>query len=572
MFGTREARPHEPSLVARLPLVGPLALASSMLALGSLGGAQSIQALVLAGDTVPGAPGTMAGVLDVAVANDGQWISRVSMTTPSGGVETAILNGAAVLIEDDVLFDPPGLLVQRFDDMEVSPDGTIWWNIDTDAGATDDFILYRNLVQLAREGAGVQDPNAAAGTIWKDFDGFRLNTENDLLVLGDIDSPLIPSGSDPALVLQQFDDNGVLIAETIILQEDDPIPSTINDEVLDVGTNSGAHDVDHSVGHWIAYVRADSGGNNDETILVDNQLIAREGSPGPEIGSLWDSLNNNAVSINNDGDFVFRGTIQEIGGPQFDAIFLNGEQHITEGDPVDGLGVNFASFGTNTPILMSEAGDIVFYGKTDDTNTGADDGYFRNTRMLVQEGTTQVGSSSIGNLVTGPNALNFSSNGRYVIFEAFLGNGTNGVFLIDLGLAEEIEPCDPTAGTLRLSEGLPILGETVSFEIDGEQEFGVTPFFFLSADPVVGWPPCGLMTPAGELIVDLTPSLGNPAVALTGVPSDFLPQFFEVTVPNDPALLNRQFYAQGLWWDIGDMTAAENFRLTNAVEITLGPS
>ena len=538
---------------------------------GSLG-AQGIQTLILEGDPVPGAPGTLSSVLDVSVNDDGEWLIRTTVSSAGSTLEVAILNGAAVLIQDDDLFDPPGLTVDRFDDVEIGNDGALWWNIDTSASGTLDEIMYRNLTLLGREGSDVGDPGQSNGTIWKDFDGFDVGPEGNLLVLGDIDNPTVSGPTEAMAGRMLFDELGALLSVEVLLREGNGIPGTF-DAVLDVGTNAGAHDVGIAGDHWIVYVRGDGGSGSDEILVVDGLLAAKEGQTGPDVGTIWSKLSSNAVDIVDTGDYVFRGEYSIIGGDTLSAIFKNGEVLFQEGDTSDSLAPwSLASFGQNTPILLGENGNVVYYGKTDNTNTSIDDAYFLNDRYLVQGNTTPVGGNVIGNLITGPNGISMSKSGRYVVFEAFFADGTNGAFLMDLGLIQEMESCSTALGTLEHVGGIPILGETVEFQMDGEQDLGVTPVFLLSTDPIVGWPPCGLMTPFGELLIDVSSANGNPAVIQFGMPSDFSPADFSVLVPADPNLLGRQYYAQGLWWDIGDQTPAENFRFTNALQIDLGPN
>jgi len=547
-----------------------LVLATTLVGAGTAS-AQLLQILYEEGDTIPGAPGTVANIKDVSVADDGQWITYALMSTSSGSVDAAVLNGAAVLIRGDALFDPPGLSVQGFDEIAIGRDNTIWWNIDTDAGAQFDEIMYRNLIMTAREASPVSDPDAPPGTEWVDFDGFSISSTGDLIILGDIDSPLVGGNSEGAAVIQTFDAQGQLLTEEIVLMEGDRVPGT-NDDLVDVGTNNAGHDVATEGGSWIVYARNDGGSSRDEMIVVDNQLIAREGNTGPILGTIWGRLASNAVDITSNGDFVFRGELEEIAVGTDNVLFKNGEPFISEGDIsefTDPYG--FAEFGRNTPILLGENGNLAFFGSIDNPNTSTDECYFINDRILVQENVTELGTQVIGNLVTGPSALDMSPSGRYVIFEAFYGAGTNVVILVDLGLITEMEDCGSNEGTLKHVDGLPLLGEELVFEMDGEQDFGVTPILMISNAPILGWPPCGLNTFFGELLIDVSSGAGNPGVILSGPTSEFLPVPFTVEVPLDMNLLGTNYYAQGLWWDVGDQTSAENFRLTNGLEIILAP-
>lgn len=550
--------------------IAALALLPALLA-APLGAAQSVQTLLLEGDSIPGASGFVDSVLDLAVTDTGDWIARVQMRDSTGTQEVVVLNGFVILAEQDLLFDPPGLRVDRFDHVGLSPNGTVWWQIDTDAATTADEILYRNLAAIAREGDPLFDSSLPDGTIWKDFDAFDLNDQGELLVLGDIDSPDLNGVSEAALVRQVFDDLGILVEEEVLVLEGDAIPGGFG-KVLDIGVSSGGHDVAHSANHWIAFVRSDEGSALDGQILVDGQVVAQESVAGPLPGTFWRSLSPTGVGITNEGDYVFNASYDVIGGGELEGIFLNGAPLVVQGDTSASIAPHaFESFQFTSPVLLGENGSVVYAASTDNPDLTRDDGLFVGDRLVVQENVTPAGSETIGSILFSADSLDLAPEGRFLVFEATTASGSNGLFQVDLGLVREMESCFTTTGTLAQADGLPLLGETVTFEMDGEQDEGVTPVFLLSQQPILGWPPCGVMLPFGELLIDLSSGLGNPAIGLVGPPTDTSPVPFPVTVPNDPNLLGRNFYAQGLWWDAGNQSPAEDFRLTNGLEITLAP-
>ena len=564
------------SIPRRRTILASLALTSVVIGgelPGSRASAQSIQTLLTGGDTVPGVPGTLSTVRDVFVADSGQWVVQGTMLVAGGATDVAILNGAAVLIEGDALFDPPGVLVEGFDEIAISTDGTLWWNINTDASMSSDEVLYRNLVKLAQEGSAVFDPNQPVGTIWKDIDGFNLADNGDLLVLGDMDNPNISGGSEGVLVLQTFDDNGFLATETVLIIEGDPIPG-IFDDVRDVGTNSAANDVALANGHWIAYVRNDGSSSGDEMVLVDGAVVAQEGKSGPLPGTTWKRMNSNAVDIRNDGSYAFRAEYFEIvTGTLFKAIFVDALPVIQSGDTSDSLApFAFEDFGANPVIRLAENGNLVFYGRTDNTDNSKDTGYFLNDRFLIQEGVTQVNGQVITNIPSGANSLEASPNGRYVIAQGTQGDSNTTIMLIDLGNVQVMSSSTTNRATLAHEDGIPVINETLVLQMDGEQDIGVTPFLMVSDAPIAGWSTTGsgLVTPFGELLIDLTASAGNPGIVLMGPPSDFSPVDFTIDVPNNPSLAGTEFYAQGFYWDIGDASPQENFRLTNGLQISIG--
>jgi hypothetical protein len=134
------------------------------------------------------------------------------------------------------------------------------------------------------------------------------------------------------------------------------------------------------------------------------------------------------------------------------------------------------------------------------------------------------------------------------------------------------------SGSMSVLAGTPEIGTQVTLGIDnplGTQAVGSFPILVLSLQPDPGYP-CGTALPGfgmsgtGELLVSLasgaliTPFRVGSPWAGPGVPAPV-----GVPIPNDPALLGEQVYAQGLLFD---PSAAYGVRygLTEAVELRLG--
>ncbi len=141
MLATLNSKVRRASALA--PLIVHVLLASST---GT--SAQSIRTLLVTGDTVASAPGTLSNIDDISVTDDGSWFARVQLTTGTDLIEAAVLNGTAILLQGDALVNPAGLSVVRFDEVDLSADGTLWWNIYSDATTQTDEVMSLNRVQF----------------------------------------------------------------------------------------------------------------------------------------------------------------------------------------------------------------------------------------------------------------------------------------------------------------------------------------------------------------------------------------------------------------------------------------
>jgi hypothetical protein len=166
-------------------------------------------------------------------------------------------------------------------------------------------------------------------------------------------------------------------------------------------------------------------------------LIAQEGQPSPVDGRNWGSFAFAAVDlatgVGGNHPWVIKGQLD--GDTATDRIIVrNGEKLVQEGDPVPDIEGDFVftSFGTG-PVRIANTEDVLWYGEWNDPNGDVNSGLFRNQDLLVQEGVTEIGGVLVDTIRGITDGFAFSSNGRFVLFEAALENGVEGAYLIDLG-------------------------------------------------------------------------------------------------------------------------------------------
>jgi len=147
-----------------------------------------------------------------------------------------------------------------------------------------------------------------------------------------------------------------------------------------------------------------------------------------------------------------------------------------------------------------------------------------------------------------------------------------------LGCAEEGIGCGfNPEGSLSLVDGSPGLGDTLTFELhDPTGSFTPsTPSFLIGSDqPSAPFPPCGLLVPGWGLAAPGTPGelfvsfvRPNPELIQQGPLWLGAPVSIPVPVPNDPLLIGKTFYVQGLLLDLSTGRIA----ITEGVALPIGP-
>ena len=274
-------------------------------------------------------------------------------------------------------------------------------------------------------------PQFSPGTPYLGFFDAKLNDSNLMLVVASVDDPGVAGTVDRAIVRIQMDAAGGLLSEQVVAKEGDILAQQTN-PVADFGT--GPHQsACNNAGQALFFADLAGPTDVDGAIYLDDALVAQEGAPAPVTGRNYEFLSGRGMDLNRHGQLFFKANID---GPTQDDEMLvrNGQVFIRERDTLPGLGLfTLTGFGTGSgPVQIDDNGNLLWYGDWNDPNTDVDTGLFLNTLLLVQEGVTMIGGQLVDSIANGADAFAISDNGRYIVFEATLQNGSEGAFLIEI--------------------------------------------------------------------------------------------------------------------------------------------
>jgi len=518
----------------------------------------------MTGDEIFGV-GTVTGIVKMSINDAGDWLVLVDTNGPGASDFVLLRNGIPTLQEGDSLSSPEGATVSSMDLPSVNDAGNIGWYLDIAGVPTaGNSGGYYNSKIVVQEGTVSTAPEFTLGTPWMILFNVRLNNNNLMLVHGTVDDPLIATAGDQALVLIVLDEEGNKISENVHMKEGDVIDSSLEPVQL-FGTQTHSLAL-NTRGDILTFVDTTASSSSDGHIFLNFQNLAREGTESPIEGRNWSSLASPELDINDYGDYVYTGTIA--GDSHSNTVIIkNGEKYRQEGDVIPSMDPRTIHGFFSAPVFITNAGGVYWYCQTDENDATKDCGIFLNGDMLVQEGISSVDGTYVRSLESLTESYTVPPDGRYLVFDADLDDGRSGAFLMDVGVVTRLPGCVENTGWLAHRSGLPLLGERISFEMDDGQGTGVLPILFMSTLPVIGYPPCGVQTYAGELLVDFSSANGNPAVFQLGAPWGGAPVVQYVDIPDDPILVDATVYAQGLFWDAGDQLPEQNLLLTNALRI-----
>ncbi len=392
--------------------------------------AQDIPAIQQAGDMVSGVAGLLSSFDSVDVDNAGNWIIEARTSTP----HQVLLSSTGVLgQEGDPLPNPPLASIVTWDGPRLNNLGDVAANILI--SGVDSTIYWNNVFQF-----GIGDfttaPGFTAGSPYVDFREAWANDANQLMVVGSVDDPNLTQFFDSFVMVRDLDAFGAPISENVVVKVDDVLPGMTGiEKVSGIHTNGNHQYAINNSGDVIYGVDIFgpiAPNSNDAYYINNTTLVAREGQVEPLTGRVWKTLED-AVDINDNGDFAYKGRLSASGSGDWIIIKTNTTILAQEGGTIPAIAPHtFREFSQAAPslgpVLIDNAGNVLWFGEWEDA-MGVTQGraLFLNQDILVQEGVATSGGSGV--LLFG-DEFAMSDTGQYIIFTGLAG-GTQSVFLMD---------------------------------------------------------------------------------------------------------------------------------------------
>ena len=387
--------------------------------------------------------GQIAWIEDIEISNSGAWAIEADTTFLGNNEDGIILKEDVVqLREGDVLPAPAGTKLRFFQSFSLATDGRIATAalMQGTSGFTDDGGVFLGDTILIQEGGIPIGPGWNAGTFYVWFSDVDLNANGQVLVRGFVEDPVAANCLDYFASILGTDASGNLQSQTLLAVEAGSLPGIV-DPVSSIrfGPDAAAF---NDAGQALITIDLEMGPDfsSDGTVWLfdgtgtaSGQLLAREGSPSPVPGRNWGDLFRPSVSLNNNGDWVIRDSLDDSDVFSDEIIVKNGAKFVQEGDFLPAIApYSLRRFGLGAAHL-SEAGDVLWYARWSDPNDAVNEGLFLNDRLLVQEGVTVASDGTLVASIDDDEGTHYiSPDGRYVVFLGYRPNGKQVVFMIDL--------------------------------------------------------------------------------------------------------------------------------------------
>ena len=409
---------------------------------------QAITTLLLEGDPIAGV-GNVEHLTAIDVNSDGSWMLKVDTDfVPTNADDVLLWDGVVIHRTSDPLPAPAGATISSWISFGLADTGT--WSTAMNLGGQTlgtDTGLFHDGGLVLQEGdlvnaAGIT-PGTTYGDIWRSWNV----GDGRMLLLAKFDDPAIGSSEDSALMMVDYSDPGN-VTETIIALEGQVLPGQT--EAI-AGFQGGQIDSAVSTVGLAAFVAELTGPTSaNSAIYAGGSLIAQEGQASIVVpGRNWGELEGVHLDVNRRGQVAFSGLLDSSSTSDDELVMFDGRLIAREGSLVPALGPGhiFRSFGSLAPVLCSDSGDVCYFAQWSSPTSPINRGLFVNEELLVQELVTPLAGWPVTSLGAHSTGFALSDDGRYVAFVATIAGGIEGAFMIDRGV-RPVEFCagDGAAG------------------------------------------------------------------------------------------------------------------------------
>jgi len=424
-----------------MPNITPYALAAALTATAS---AQPlIDAPVAEDDQITGI-GTVTSIEDVHINNQGDYILKVVRQTPFTGGFAIINQNGPLITSGQNLGLGDTRTYQSFGTARLNNKGD--WTTDAFITGYPDGIdraaLVFNGQILITQGDHANAPQFPPNTTYTAIIE-AYPTDNDQIFLrARVDSPAytnIPYATWPdhdALIRLQLNRNPTTgevtsFTETVLIQQNQTLPGTLNPNAQTAEIQFLPHTtaVAPDGSAWVARVEAllpldlpivaDA---NDWTVVQSGTVILEELDDSPVPGRPHQFLDASGLDINTKGDIAIKANLT--GDFIDDEIIAINETTIVvqENESLPDIApFRLGTIGNaNGPLFIDDNANVLWVGSWNNPDTNANDGLFRNRKLIIESGVTPARGLTVTRLDDGRKGFALSDNGRFAIANARL--------------------------------------------------------------------------------------------------------------------------------------------------------
>ncbi len=386
----------------------------------SIASAQSVTILLQDMGPIPGGGGTIFFTTRPVVNDSGEWLAECRLFGTDIDANTVVVeNGAVLFVEGQPATSPPGALWGDVRSMALNSAGETAFVMSLHGvPSNQDRGVYFGTTLVLQEGAAAPTPLGYPGTFYSSLLDVEMNDGRQVLLHASITSP--GNGTWDSLVMLTLDASGAIVSEELLQFEE---------ASSRYPTGSQCYTLNNA-GHYIYTEFISAASDQNELVLIDDAMVAREGDILPMLGGHeFGALLGNSVHLANTGEFVYVADLMT--SPRM--IIKNGTTNIArEGDTFPAIAPGTLQSVTSSDApQINDRGEVLWKGTFGPLNR---DGLFLDHQLIVQQGVTPVAGGVVTDI---SGTFSMSPNGRYILFDATLSfTGRDAMLKLDRGPLE----------------------------------------------------------------------------------------------------------------------------------------
>jgi hypothetical protein len=359
--------------------------------------------------------------------------------------------------------------------------------------------------------------------------------------------------ADVAILRFDFDDSGAPLARTLALRAGQALPDG------SVFTGAGARIAVDEDGNGLTRIEALDGIDRLVRITpTGTQVILRANTPSPVPGHTLREIQRHYDQNGLGG--LATGVVLDGALDENVVLLKNGQPLFREGELVPSLspGVPPRRLANLGLVRLSNSGNV-YWQALINTEAPSRGSFMRDRQPILQAGVSLVDGELVTGFAYASDNFDISPSGRFWIGRVTLERTGDALVTADFGASRVLPGCTPNASTLRHTDGLVLAGHTIRLVLDGPAAPGALATLHFASAAARPGSACGITTPFGELLLDPTRVVG---MLVAGIAAGG-PVVLDLPIPANVALVDRQFFAQGVFVGAG-------LELTNGLMLEIG--
>ena len=393
--------------------------------------AQTITPIVQSGDTLSGV-GNVVGVIGIAVDDSGNALAHAFTDNASTPFAIVDASHTVLVVAGQSVAQPSGASIHDFEGgvvgLSASGIPSFWLGLSGTAGGSgvDDEGLYTGFAPdlgVQRLVTVCTASGVTPGSIYSSFFNPCVNDSNELCFSGVLDDPNVSGQFNTPVIARVNVTSG---AQSLVAKLGDVLPGQTQ-PIL----SFGAYVAFDNSGQTIFSAGTAAAAGLNTVIYRDGTKLAQTGDNAPWPGNPhYENLGTSILGLgmSNNGHYVFSC---QLNTPSTFGIVHDGNAFALTGDAIPDISP-YRLGGLGYPLFVGDDDKVLWLGYWTPTGSVTVQGLFVDYALLVQEGVTQINGKHVTQLSHFNSGFSMSRNGRYVVFQASLEDGTEGAYRIDL--------------------------------------------------------------------------------------------------------------------------------------------